>query len=93
MDSTSVDVFKSRDDVFLRQFSISSARFGGNAGAVGEICCLVLSKWFGNIMANFGLLQFWPNFDFYLLSIPRPPAELVSMKYLPYPEATSKILI
>lgn len=44
-------------------------------------------------MAIFGLLQFWPNFDFYLLSIPQAPAELVSVKHLPYPEATSKILI
>lgn len=45
-DSASVDVFKSRYNIFLGQFSISCARFGGNAGAVGEICCLVLYKWF-----------------------------------------------
>lgn len=70
MDSTSVYVFKSRHHVFLGQFSISLATFGGNAGAVGKICCLVLHKWFGNIMAIFDPLQFWPNFDFNLPSIP-----------------------
>lgn len=37
---------------------------------------------FGNIMAIFGLLQFWPDFNFYLLSIPLTPAELVSVKHL-----------
>ena len=70
MDSASVGIFKSRHDVFLGQLSISCAGVGGNTGAVGEVCCLVLRKWFGSIMAIFGLLQFWPNFDFYLLSVP-----------------------
>lgn len=82
-----------KDIVFLRQLFISSAGFGGNAVAVGDISCLVLHKWFGDRMAIFGLLQFWPDFDFYLLSILRAPTELISLQLLPYPEALSKILI
>lgn len=69
MDSAPVGIFKLRHVVFLGQFFISSAGFGGNGVAVGDISCLVLRKWFGDRMAIFGPLQFWPNFDFYLLSI------------------------
>lgn len=53
MDSAPV-VFKLRHVVFLGQFFISSADFGGNVVAVGDISCLVLRKWFDR-MAIFGL--------------------------------------
>lgn len=46
------------------------AGFGGIAVAEGDISCLVFQKWLGDRMAIFGLLQFWPIFDFYLFSIP-----------------------
>lgn len=70
MDFALVGIFKLRHVVFLGQFFISSAGLGGNAVAVGDISCRVLHKWFGNRMAIFGFLQFWPNFDLYLLSNP-----------------------
>lgn len=59
MDSVSAGPFRSRQGISLRLFSVSSARLGGNTGAVGEIChFMLLNSMFGPsaILAHFSFL-------------------------------------
>lgn len=93
MDSVSAGAFRSRQGISLQLSSVSFARLGGNAAAVGEICHFALLNSFGYLMAHLGFQQFLPTFDFYFLHLPRAPPELGSLKHLSYPEATSKILL